>query len=88
MEPQNEKTRQKAGFSGVPEILKAFSGTLYGAGTRNRTRELLITSGLSRRFSMVHQVTKSRQIVHIQGISLVSLFRLVARCSLKSPKKL
>ncbi|WP_150744863.1 hypothetical protein [Pseudomonas fluorescens] len=28
---QNEKTRQKAGFSGVPEILKAFSGTLYGA---------------------------------------------------------
>eukprot|EP01132_Coremiostelium_polycephalum_P013468 gene13468-16407_t len=27
-ERQNEKTRQKAGFSGVPEILKAFSGTL------------------------------------------------------------
>ena len=46
MEPQNEKTRQKAGFSGVPEILKAFSGTLYGAGTRNRTRDLLITSQL------------------------------------------
>ncbi|MBA6042656.1 hypothetical protein [Pseudomonas lactis] len=33
-ECQNEKTRQKAGFSGVPEILKAFFGTLYGAGTR------------------------------------------------------
>jgi hypothetical protein len=31
---QNEKTRQKAGFSGVPEILKAFSGTLYGAAPR------------------------------------------------------
>ncbi len=46
MEPQNEKTRQKAGFSGVPEILKAFSGTLYGAGTRSRTRDLLITSQL------------------------------------------
>ena len=46
MEPQNEKTRQKAGFSGVLEILKAFSGTLYGAGTRNRTRDLLITSQL------------------------------------------
>lgn len=46
MELQNEKTRQKAGFSGVPEILKAFSGTLYGAGTRNRTRDLLITSQL------------------------------------------
>ncbi|WP_181640193.1 hypothetical protein [Pseudomonas sivasensis] len=30
-ERQNEKTRQKAGFSGIPEILKAFSGTLYGA---------------------------------------------------------
>ena len=46
MERQNEKTRQKAGFSGVSEILKAFSGTLYGAGTRNRTRDLLITSQL------------------------------------------
>ena len=45
-ERQNEKTRQKAGFSGVPEILKAFSGTLYGAGTRSRTRDLLITSQL------------------------------------------
>ena len=42
-ERQNEKTRQKAGFSGIPEILKAFSGTLYGAGTRSRTRDLLIT---------------------------------------------
>ena len=30
-EPQNEKTRQKAGFSGVSEILKAFSETLCGA---------------------------------------------------------
>ena len=45
-ERQNEKTRQKAGFSGVSEILKAFSGTLYGAGTRSRTRDLLITSQL------------------------------------------
>jgi hypothetical protein len=33
---QNEKTRQKAGFSGVPEILKAFSGTLYGAAPDER----------------------------------------------------
>ena len=46
MERQNEKTRQKAGFSGVLEILKAFSGTLYGAGTKSRTRDLLITSQL------------------------------------------
>ena len=45
-ERHNEKTRQKAGFSGVPEILKALSGTLNGAGTRSRTRELLITSRL------------------------------------------
>src|SRR5471030_852862 len=45
-ERRNEKTRQKAGFSGVSEILKAFSGTLYGAGTKNRTRDLLITSQL------------------------------------------
>jgi hypothetical protein len=60
MEHQNEKTRQKAGFSGGSEIMKAFSGTLYGAGTRNRTRELLITSGLSRRFSMIHKVMENR----------------------------
>ena len=46
MERQNEKTRQKAGFSGVSEILKAFPGTLYGAGTKSRTRDLLITSQL------------------------------------------
>ena len=46
MERQNEKNRQKAGFSGILEILKAFSGTLYGAGTRSRTRDLLITSQL------------------------------------------
>ena len=46
MERQNEKTRQKAGFSGVPENLKAFYGTLDGAGTRSRTRDLLITSQL------------------------------------------
>ena len=45
-EPQNEKTRQKAGFSGVSEILKAFSETLCGAGTKSRTRDLLITSQL------------------------------------------
>ncbi|WP_143501978.1 hypothetical protein [Pseudomonas sp. Irchel 3E13] len=32
-EPQNEKTRQKAGFSEVPEMSKAFSEPLYGAGT-------------------------------------------------------
>ena len=29
-ERQNEKTRHKAGFSGVSEILQAFSGTLSG----------------------------------------------------------
>ncbi|WP_315696422.1 hypothetical protein [Pseudomonas taiwanensis] len=36
-ERQNEQTRQKAGFSGVPEILKAFYGTLNGAapGVKN-----------------------------------------------------
>ncbi len=45
-ERQNKKTCQKAGFSGVPAILKAFVGTLNGAGTRNRTRDLLITSQL------------------------------------------
>jgi hypothetical protein len=45
-ERQNEKTCQKAGFSGVPAILKAFVGTLNGAGTRSRTRDLLITSQL------------------------------------------
>ena len=57
MERQNEKTRQKAGFSGVSEILKAFSGTLYGAGTRSRTRELLITSGLLWCFSAFPEIT-------------------------------
>ncbi len=46
MERQNEKTRQKAGFSGVPEMLEAFYGTLDGAGTKSRTRDLLITSQL------------------------------------------
>jgi hypothetical protein len=35
-ERQNEKTRQKAGFSGVSEILKAFSGTLDGAAPDER----------------------------------------------------
>ena len=34
MERQNEKTRQKAGFSGVSETLLAVCGTLSGAGTR------------------------------------------------------
>ena len=46
MECQNEKTRQKAGFSGGSETLLAFSGTLDGAGTKSRTRDLLITSQL------------------------------------------
>jgi hypothetical protein len=35
-ERQNEKTRQKAGLSGVSENLKAFSGTLYGAAPDER----------------------------------------------------
>jgi hypothetical protein len=43
--PQNEKTRQKAGFRGVQAISDT-QGALYGAGTRNRTRDLLITSQL------------------------------------------
>ncbi|SOB55156.1 conserved hypothetical protein [Pseudomonas lundensis] len=45
-ERQNEKTRQKAGFSGVSETLLAVCGTLCGAGTKSRTRDLLITSQL------------------------------------------
>ena len=45
-ERQNEKTRQKAGSSGVPEILKAFSGTLYGSTTWTRTRDPVINSHL------------------------------------------
>lgn len=40
------KNPPEGGFFGVPEILKAFSETLYGAGTRSRTRDLLITSQL------------------------------------------
>lgn len=43
---QNEKTRQKAGFSGVSEILKAFSGTLSGSTTWTRTRDPVINSHL------------------------------------------
>ncbi len=43
---QNEKTRQKAGFSEISKAVKATFGTLYGAGTRSRTRDLLITSQL------------------------------------------
>jgi hypothetical protein len=46
MERQNEKTRQKAGFSGVSEILEAFSGTLYGSTTWTRTRDPVINSHL------------------------------------------
>ena len=45
-ERQNEKTRQKAGFSGVSEILKAFSGTLSGSTTWTRTRDPMINSHL------------------------------------------
>ena len=45
-EPQNEKTRQKAGFSVVSKTVLAVFGTLYGAGTKSRTRDLLITSQL------------------------------------------
>ena len=44
--PANEKTRQKAGFSGVTEILKAFSGTLSGSTTWTRTRDPVINSHL------------------------------------------
>jgi hypothetical protein len=45
-ERQNEKTRQKAGFSVVSEILKAFSGTLSGSTTWTRTRDPVINSHL------------------------------------------
>ena len=45
-ERQNEKTRQKAGFLVVSETLLAVCGTLSGAGTKSRTRDLLITSQL------------------------------------------
>jgi hypothetical protein len=40
--PKNEKTRRKAGFSGGPEILKAFSGTLYGAAPGVESEHLLL----------------------------------------------
>ena len=46
IEPKNEKTRQKAGFSEVSKTVLAVYGTLYGAGTKSRTRDLLITSQL------------------------------------------
>lgn len=46
MKPQNEKTRQKAGFSEISKAAKTTFETLYGAGTRSRTRDLLITSQL------------------------------------------
>lgn len=42
----NEKTRQKAGFSEISKAAKTTFETLYGAGTRSRTRDLLITSQL------------------------------------------
>ena len=45
-ERQNEKTRQKAGFSGCSEILKAFSETLSGSTTWTRTRDPMINSHL------------------------------------------
>ena len=45
-ERQNEKTRQKAGFSGVSEIFEAFSGTLYGSTTWTRTSGPVINSHL------------------------------------------
>ena len=65
MERQNEKTRQKAGFSGVPEILKAFSGTLYGAGTKSRTRDLLITSHSLVKFYEIIRNAKSAESLAI-----------------------
>ena len=43
---QNEKTCQKAGFSGLPGKSVDFPGASNGAGTRSRTRDLLITSQL------------------------------------------
>ncbi len=47
---RNEKTRQKAGFRGA-EILKAFSGTLFGSATWTRTRDPMINSHLLYRLS-------------------------------------
>ena len=46
VERQNEKTRLKAGFSGASKTVEAVSEALYGAGTKSRTRDLLITSQL------------------------------------------
>ena len=46
MERQNEKTRQKAGFSEASKTVKTVCEALYGAGTKSRTRDLLITSQL------------------------------------------
>lgn len=47
MERQKRKNPpEKAGFFGVSEILKAFSGTLYGSTTWTRTRDPVINSHL------------------------------------------
>ena len=46
-ERQNEKTRlRRRVFSVVSEILKTFSGTLYGSTTWTRTRDPVINSHL------------------------------------------
>lgn len=46
LDSQNEKTRQKAGLSVIPEILKTFSATLSGSTTWTRTRDPVINSHL------------------------------------------
>jgi len=46
MERQNEETRQKAGFSGGRDF-ESLLWNLGWCGTRNRPRDLLITSDLS-----------------------------------------
>ncbi len=40
---------------------------LYGAGTRSRTRDLLITSGLSRGFLKFQNVTKYQQVTVLKA---------------------
>ncbi len=58
------KSIEQIGYE-TPETKKAHLSVSLNCcsiwcGTRNRTRELLITSGLSRRFSMIHKVMKNR----------------------------
>ncbi|BBI45377.1 hypothetical protein KPSA1B_104131 [Pseudomonas syringae pv. actinidiae] len=47
MKPQNEKTRQNAGFSEISKAAKTTFETLYGAGTSPRCQDSCRLSGFS-----------------------------------------